>query len=668
LSAALVVASGCGPRLVDACAGLSGTCLAVQVRSTSIARVDLLDLRVEGDQLDLEQQIGEGGSFSLPFAIGAQFTSLPHSPLDLKVTVTAIQGGRTIGSGSSTVPMFATGKHQSASVWLQSGSGEGDMGFPVSVPRLIAPLSTSTVSSTRPTMRWVLSPGVGAPVVDLCADRLCQRSLGIPAQVRDNTLAIPGSSLPAGLVYWRVRVVNGDQTATSPVWYFRVGPASASVDTSAGDVLDVNGDGRPEVLVGAPGGNIANLFLGGAAPPFSLHVDLRAPDAKVPRFGQAVASAGDVNGDGYGDFLVGADGAVSLYFGEGAVQPGKSLQRIDLVSPDQAGSLFGRSVASAGDVNGDGYADFLVAAPQAQSGAGAVHVYLGSGAPSLTGWNGPSPSQRIDLGSPDSKQLSYGMSLAAAGDVDGDGVGDFLVGADGTNFGNGAGFAHLYLGRAPLDASDWQGAAHLRRVDLVSPDGDNAYFGDALAGVGDVDGDGLSDFVVAGPYAAQSAGGAWLYLGGGASHPDDWNGAAHPRRIDLVSPDGADSGFASAVAAAGDVDGDGHADLLVSAFNSGAVHVYLGSAFASPDDWNGATHPRRIDLASPDGSGLAFVRGAGDFDGDGFGDFLSTSNGGNVYLYLGGATPAASDWNGRTSAKRVVVPNPDGASSTFGTL
>ncbi len=106
-------------------------------------------------------------------------------------------------------------------------------------PRLIAPLSTSTVTQQEPTLRWVLGPGAGAPVVDLCHDRACTLPVTIPVTIAANqTSGIPTSALPSGWVFWRVRVVSGSQTATSATWQLWVGKTSAStpVDTSSGTI------------------------------------------------------------------------------------------------------------------------------------------------------------------------------------------------------------------------------------------------------------------------------------------------------------------------------------------------------------------------------------------------------------------------------------------------
>jgi hypothetical protein len=144
-------------------------------------------------------------------------------------------------------------------------------------------------------------------------------------------------------------------------------------------------------------------------------------------------------------------------------------------------------VASAGDVNGDGYADFLVGSYGASSGSGAAHVYLGSAIPNPTAWNGAAPTQRINLTNPAGASARFGSAVASAGDVNGDGYADFLVGAhDATSL---AGAAQLYLGSATPSATAWNAAPSSGRSDLANPDGASARFGGAVARAKEVNGD-----------------------------------------------------------------------------------------------------------------------------------------------------------------------------------
>src|SRR5439155_506298 len=149
-------------------------------------------------------------------------------------------------------------------------------------------------------------------------------------------------------------------------------------------------------------------------------------------------------------------GRVHLYLGSATPGPdswngSSAAGRVDLINAGHDGAIFGAAVAGTGDVNGDGYADFLVGAAK----AGAAHLYLGTAKPSAADWNAASPAGRTELVSPDGASAVFGSSVAGAGDVNGDGYGDFLVGAEG--LGAGAGAVHLYLGAPRPDATAWNG-------------------------------------------------------------------------------------------------------------------------------------------------------------------------------------------------------------------
>jgi hypothetical protein len=566
----------------------------------------------------------------------------------------------------------------------------------IGAPRLIAPLSMATVTQQKPTFRWTLSAGSGTPVVELCKDRSCTMPLPITTQLAgDNLSAVPAAALPAGWVFWRVRVVLGPLEVSSATWQFWVGKSSASnpVDTSNGAILDVNGDGYPDFLVGALGAGsgmgAAHLYLGSATasvtgwngPSTAQRIELTNPDGANASFGYSVASAGDVNGDGYADFLVGAygadsnSGAAHLYLGSATPSPadwngGAHTGRIDLVNLDGPSAIFGASVASTGDVNGDGYGDFVVGA----SKAGVVHLYLGSATPSATDLNGATPAGRIDLAGP-AGFAAFGNAVASAGDVNGDGYADFVVGDGGANAAAGA--AYLYLGSATPSAAAWNQAAPTARIDLTNPDGSNAAFGVSVTSAGDVNGDGYADFLIGALNAGSNAGAAHLYFGSATPSATAWNRPSLTARIDLINPDGAGALFGASVASAGDVNGDGYADFVVGAegvsTGAGAAHLYLGAATPSAAVWNGAAPTKRLNLANPDGAGARFgasVASVGDVNGDGYADFLvgahDAASGGAVQLYLGSAVPSATAWSGASSTVRMDLTNPDGASARFG--
>lgn len=179
--------------------------------------------------------------------------------------------------------------------------------------------------------------------------------------------------------------------------------------------------------------------------------------------------------DGVDGVRSGGDGGVtSLVIG--TVTPGASgwndhspAGRLDLASPDGF-SAFGHSVASAGDIDGDGFADFVIGADAANGAAGTAHLYLGSATPTTADWNGDSPAGRIDLTNPDGTTASFGYSVAGAGDVNGDGYADFLITALSAN--SNSGVAHLYFGQPEPSTDKWNGLSAAGRADLTNIDGD----------------------------------------------------------------------------------------------------------------------------------------------------------------------------------------------------
>ncbi len=347
---------------------------------------------------------------------------------------------------------------------------------------------------------------------------------------------------------------------------------------------DVDGDGVEDLIVGAiyndsaaKDAGKAYVYLGGARPlatPFVTMTGMAVND----QFGVSVAGAGDVNGDGYADVIVGARlnslaansaGAAFVYFG-GPTMDGSP----DVVLPGEAANdWFGNSVAGAGDVNGDGYADVVVGAPyndRGGSAAGAAYVFYGG--PPLD--NGPDV---ILVGEMHDDQ--FGWSVAGAGDVDGDGRSDVLVGArlhcvdnilcTGASYARGR--AYVYRGGWPMDA-----------LPHVVLDGGTAndWFGNTVAGIGDVNGDGRTDVAVGAIYADPVAGGTVLSAAGTTSIY--FGGSPMDAAQDAFLPgEQTNSQSGWAIAPGGDVDGDGRADFWTTAHfyddgvNTGAGKIYL---------------------------------------------------------------------------------------------
>ena len=437
--------------------------------------------------------------------------------------------------------------------------------------------------------------------------------------------ALPGC-LPAG----QEDGVVGDVQLTTSL--FDVGPGlwrgqpnqvGAEVGAAVQGVGDVDGDGFEDVAVGAPGFSdgeagegVVLLFPGGpsgvqGAPTWSFQGD--SVDAQA---GAALAGLGDVDGDGLADLAVGAPGypgaagdagAVLIFAGTGA---GLAATPTWVIEGPADGAAFGASVAWAGDVDGDGYCDLLAGAPQADGaagGEGVAQLFSGSasGPSTLPVWTvwGDQPGGHL------------GAAVGSGGDVTGDGWADLLVGSpdrDGVH--ENGGRLELFTGSAsgPGSSPAWS----------VDGDGDGERLGAAVAGVGDVDGDGFTDVLVGSPGWEGGSGRVSLFLGAlGAP-------AATPGWTSQGQAPGDELGFA--VSAAGDINGDGLADFAVgapgadtAAIDGGDWWVYLGGG--------GAGLLAEVVLAGRGdvgGAGLGRALGSGgDVEGDGFGSLLVGAQG-----------------------------------------
>ena len=447
-------------------------------------------------------------------------------------------------------------------------------------------------------------------------------------------------------------------------------------------VGDVNGDGRDDFAIGAPLADpdgVANAgssyVVFGRAGGFSSPVNLAGLtategfriDGDGGNSGLPIAAAGDVNGDGLDDLVVAAPnsdpggvvdaGTVYVVYGRRTAFPpvvalaslnGVTGFRINgLAAGDGLGSL---AVTGAGDVNGDGVGDLVLGAafadPGALSTAGSAFVIFGrkAGFPATVSLAGLDGSTGFRFNGAAAGDLA-GYRVAAAGDVNGDGIDDVMIGAVSTDpgglaeagsvfvvFGRTGGFASLVL------PASLNGASGFRIDGPVA----SSVLGYGLAGRADVNADGIDDIAVGAPGTAVGGvlgvGAGFVVFGRqGVPFPAvlslaSLNGATG-FRFDGVPATGSDSNTAVRLAA-GDLNGDGIDDILVGASSAdgggltdkGIVYVLFGKAGLSPAlvslaDLVG-TNGFRIDgVANYARAGLALASG-GDVDGDGLDDLL----------------------------------------------
>lgn len=394
--------------------------------------------------------------------------------------------------------------------------------------------------------------------------------------------------------------VNGLEP--KPWWTFTCDAPGAEFGHQVEGVGDVNRDGIPDFAAGAtylsvPGkprqSGGAFVFLGGRQGPRLAPGWPVAGEEAESSMGFTVAWAGDVNGDDYDDVLVGAHraakdrsqdaplvGRVMLYPGG---PDGPSTSPMWSPSGEKNASAFGYSVHGAGDVNGDGYADVVVGSYGYESsfaGAGRAYVYYGGPA-------GPHDHPDWTITGSQGGQMT-GNSVCAAGDVDGDGFDDLVMGANGTS-----GLA-AYGGAVLVMLGGTGGLSH--QVSWCFEANEPSMFvGHSVAGAGDLNGDGVGDLVFSaadGRQLLQGEGMAFVCYGskrGLDAHPS-WSF----RGGQMLSKYGA------TVRGAGDINGDGFADIVVGQPNfsgavprQGCVWVHYGSARGLGDSshWPSGMHP-----------------------------------------------------------------------------
>ncbi|MDQ3021666.1 MAG: FG-GAP-like repeat-containing protein [Bacteroidota bacterium] len=424
---------------------------------------------------------------------------------------------------------------------------------------------------------------------------------------------------------------------TAPNWAIQSDQLSSGFGRVVANAGDVNGDGFDDVIIGAPfydnpqtNEGKVYVYYGSASGLSTLSNWSAEGNLAEVAFGSSVSSAGDVNNDGYDDVIIGTNGKVFGYYGSAL---GLSVIANWVVISPQLYSYFGSSVSGAGDVNQDGFDDVIIGAPLYDNGQvdeGRAFVYYGS----------PSGLSLIENWTMECNQASafFGISVATAGDVNNDRYSDVIIGAnryDNPQRDQGAAFVYLGSTKGLSQRYDWKSE---------SINSFFSYFGNSVSSAGDANGDGFSDIII-GAYALDNGqtdeGKVFLYNGSpkGPSVSPDWTAEGNQ---DFAR-------FGYSVSKAGDMNNDGYSDIFIGAnfyddpeHNEGSGFLYYGS----PNGFISLPNSKTESDQANSYFGVS-VSYAGDINNDGFSDVIAGADlYDNVLVDVGGAFAYYGSWKG----------------------
>jgi hypothetical protein len=503
----------------------------------------------------------------------------------------------------------------------------------IDAPRPIWPPSMSLVSSPTPTFKWALGAVGDGAAIDICPTSDCTTGT-IVHGMATGTSFTPASALTQGNWFWRLRGADSGVvgTAVSPTWELTVSAMvlTPTVSTSWGTTLDLNLDGFADVAAV----DMSRLYVinGAPLPLGGPSLTLLAPAGDSYSSGNgSVASVGDVNGDGYGDLsvaILASSITVNVYLG-GPAGIQKTSTPITLATPpgDQLFAALG-----AGDVDGDGYGDLV-----AYSSTGAFYFFAGSS----TGPRGTG----IKL---TDTNHTLGFYLAAPGDLNGDGYDD-LVTSIGTTTGPPTGaMADVFLGGpsgpAPGAVLDYPSGLAVTLLCGVPE----------VGGGGDFNGDGYDD-VVASTTCLDPASSGYrtignVFLGGMTVATAPAIGS--PFNVIPTSGSSQDGIFHWAPAM--DVNGDGCDDVVAATKTGGnaELHVYLGTPAATGLQTG---TPIVVTETGIQNYGSNGALSAGDVDGPdslghSYADVVAAADVAGTIVYFGAASNALSQKQTATGA------------------